>query len=93
MIENDFTCVQNFCRGPTPGYFQNILDHLLALAARKPGALATMRHYVSQWGQLPEIGTLIINEFEECVQSLLPTLLPSIVSCWMPAPKVFPSDA
>ncbi len=69
---------------PTDAYFQNILTHLLALAALKPYTLATMRRYVRFWARWLKLGLSTLKEFEDNVQ----TLLPSIASCWMPGAKV-----
>ncbi len=70
---------------PTEVYFQNILTHLLALAANQPDTLVTMRRYVGQWARWLKLGLSTLEEFEENVQ----TFLPGIASCWMPGAKVF----
>jgi RNA-directed DNA polymerase len=70
---------------PTEAYCQNILGHLLALAAHKRDALATMRRYVGQWARWLKLGRSSLTAFEGCVQ----TLLPSISSCWIPGTALF----
>jgi hypothetical protein len=69
---------------PTEAYFNDILTHLLSLAASRPDTLATLRRYVGQWARWLKLGLKTIEEFEHGVQSLLP----SISSCWMPGAQV-----
>jgi RNA-directed DNA polymerase len=69
---------------PTDDYFKNIIAHLLSLAARIPDALATTRQYIGKWACWLKLGLSSIEEFESYVQALLP----SVFSCWTPAPKV-----
>jgi RNA-directed DNA polymerase len=70
---------------PTNGFFQNILKHLLTLAAQKPGTLAIMRRYVGQWACWLKLGLSTIEAFETSVR----TLLPGIFSCWIPSSEIF----
>jgi hypothetical protein len=70
---------------PTDLYFKNILTRLLAKAALKPDTLATMWKYVGLWACWLKLGLSSLTVFEECVQ----TLLPSIASCWIPGAKIF----
>ena len=72
---------------PTEEYFQNILKELSALAAQKPGILATLRRYVRKWTAWLKLGLSTIKGFEQAVQ----TLLPSLYSCWRPGAEVFTS--
>jgi len=70
---------------PTEVYFQNILAHLLSLAAHKPDTLVIMRRYTGLWARWLKLGLSSLKAFEHSVQ----TLLPSIASCWGPGAKVF----
>jgi hypothetical protein len=70
---------------PTDAYFQNILTHLVSLAAHKLDILVTMRQYVGKWARWLKLGLSTIEEFETNVQ----TLLPSLFSCCIPGSVVF----
>jgi hypothetical protein len=70
---------------PTDAYFNNVIVHLLSLAASKPDTFAAMRRYVGQWSRWLKLGLSTIKEFETYVL----TFLPGITSCWMPGSNVF----
>jgi hypothetical protein len=70
---------------PTDAYFNNIIVHLLSLAASNLDTFAVMRRYVGQWARWLKFGISSIKEFETHVL----TFLPGIVSCWTPGAKVF----
>ncbi len=46
---------------PTEGYFQDILKHLLSLAAPRYDTLATMRKYLGLWAWLSKMWTFDIK--------------------------------
>jgi RNA-directed DNA polymerase len=68
---------------PTEADVQSIFAQLSALATHKPGTLATLRNYIRKWASWLKLGLSTLEEFEHCVQ----TLLPSIFSCWMLKPE------
>jgi hypothetical protein len=69
---------------PTEEVVQSIFAQMLALAAHRPSTLAALRNYLGKWACWLKCGISTLTEFEQCVQ----TLLPSIASCWMPGDKV-----
>jgi RNA-directed DNA polymerase len=52
---------------PTEADVQNIFTHLLALAARSPDTLATLRRYVRKWTCWLKLGLSSLKELEQCV--------------------------
>jgi hypothetical protein len=52
-----------------------MFTHLLALAAHRPGTLATMRNYVRKWVGRLKSGLVTLKQFEQNVQTLKPAHL------------------
>ena len=72
---------------PTEEDVRNIFKQLLALARNRSDILATLWNYVRKWTAWTKSGLSKTKEFEESVQ----TFLPSLFSCWRPDDEGFTS--